>query len=164
MYEIEERDMRKNLYIFGFLWGLSLIFVFPEARGDDLRIIFENVDPGKGYLFVTVVEGEEDWKALLGGEETKHELKGGRIEVGEEKRQEVVIEGLEGLGLEEGRYGVMAYQDVDGNGKLDRGFFGIPKEPLGFSNDAPIVFGPPKFKDAKLKLQKGERETTINLD
>ncbi len=33
-----------------------------------------------------------------------------------------------------GDYYVMAYQDVNGNGKLDTRLIGIPKEPVGISN------------------------------
>jgi uncharacterized protein (DUF2141 family) len=31
---------------------------------------------------------------------------------------------------------------------LDTGAVGIPKEPFGFSRDAPAVMGPPSFDDA----------------
>lgn len=50
-----------------------------------------------------------------------------------------------------GRYGVAVYQDVNGDGELNRGMFGIPSEPTGFSNDAPANFGPPRFADALLE-------------
>lgn len=47
-----------------------------------------------------------------------------------------------------GRYGVAVYQDVNSDGELNTGLFGIPSEPTGFSNDAPANFGPPRFADA----------------
>lgn len=47
-----------------------------------------------------------------------------------------------------GTYAVQAYQDRNGNGKLDRNFVGIPSEPYGFSRGARSWTGPPKFKDA----------------
>ena len=38
---------------------------------------------------------------------------------------------------QEGQYIVAAFQDLNGNGKLDKNFFGVPTEPYGFSKVAP---------------------------
>lgn len=38
---------------------------------------------------------------------------------------------------------------------------GIPKEPHATSNNATGSFGPPKFEDAKFKLEKKETVITI---
>ncbi len=51
-------------------------------------------------------------------------------------------------GVPPGRYAAQAFLDENGNKKVDRGLFGIPKEGVGFSNDARITFEPPKFADA----------------
>ncbi len=50
--------------------------------------------------------------------------------------------------VEPGRYAMSAFHDRNGNGKLDTGAFGVPKEPYGFSRDARGVMGPPAFDDA----------------
>ena len=50
--------------------------------------------------------------------------------------------------LPAGRYAAQVFQDENGNKQVDRGMFGIPKEGVGFSNDAKIRFGPPKFAEA----------------
>lgn len=50
--------------------------------------------------------------------------------------------------LPAGRYAVQVFLDENNNGEVDRGLFGIPKEGVGFSNDARIALGPPKFSDA----------------
>jgi len=47
-----------------------------------------------------------------------------------------------------GRYAAQVFHDVNSSGKLERGLFGIPKEPIGVSRDAPIHFAPPKWNDA----------------
>ena len=47
-----------------------------------------------------------------------------------------------------GRYAAQVFHDRNGNGKIDRGLFGIPKEPVGFSNDAPIHMAPPRWDAA----------------
>ncbi|CAN5406544.1 hypothetical protein BH10PSE1_BH10PSE1_25810 [soil metagenome] len=51
-------------------------------------------------------------------------------------------------GLTPGRYAIAAFQDIDGDGQLGKGSFGIPREPFGFSNDARGRFGPPSFEAA----------------
>jgi uncharacterized protein (DUF2141 family) len=50
--------------------------------------------------------------------------------------------------LPPGRWAVQAFYDENGNGRVDRALFGIPKEGVGFSRDAPIRLSPPKFADA----------------
>lgn len=47
-----------------------------------------------------------------------------------------------------GEYAAQAFHDENNNGEVDRGLFGIPKEGVGFSRDARIVFSPPKWRDA----------------
>lgn len=47
-----------------------------------------------------------------------------------------------------GHYAAQGTQDENGNGKVDRALFGIPKEGVGFSNDAKIRMAPPKFAEA----------------
>lgn len=64
-----------------------------------------------------------------------------------------------------GEYGVVAFQDIDKNKDLKTNFVGLPKEPIGFSNDAKIKFGPPDFDDAKVKVEAGKTLTlTIILN
>ena len=43
-------------------------------------------------------------------------------------------------------------------------FFSIPSEKYGFSNNAPVFFGPPKFEEAAFFLSTNERlELEIKL-
>lgn len=62
-----------------------------------------------------------------------------------------------------GIYGIQATQDENNNKKVDRGFFGIPKEGVGFSNDAPISFGPPKWKAAMFAVGAGDKTVTLKM-
>ena len=54
--------------------------------------------------------------------------------------------------LRPGTYAVVVVHDEDGNGKLNRGFLGIPTELVGFSNNAKILFGPPSFDKTSFVL------------
>lgn len=63
--------------------------------------------------------------------------------------------------LAPGRYALMAYVDRNGNGKLDRGMFGRPIEPYGFSNGGGS-FGPPDFADAVIDV--ADTGAAIHID
>ena len=52
-------------------------------------------------------------------------------------------------GVPAGTYAAQAFHDENGNEEVDRNFIGIPKEGVGFSRDARINFGPPKWRDAQ---------------
>lgn len=60
-----------------------------------------------------------------------------------------------------GRYAVTVYQDVNGNHKLDSGFLGIPKEPVGVSNNPKARFGPPRFDESAFDM--GDSDKTISI-
>lgn len=53
-----------------------------------------------------------------------------------------------------GEYAVSAFHDENDNKKMDTKMFGIPKEPIGISNNAKGFFGPPKYEDAKFIVNK----------
>jgi uncharacterized protein (DUF2141 family) len=65
-------------------------------------------------------------------------------------------------GIQKGDYAVTIFQDLNGNGILDKSLLGIPAEPYGFSNDARGRMGPPKFKDAAFSFS-GDEKIVINL-
>lgn len=61
-----------------------------------------------------------------------------------------------------GDYAAQITYDENGNGKVDRGLFGIPKEGVGFSRDAPIRLGPPRWQDAVVAVT-ADRTITARL-
>ena len=62
-----------------------------------------------------------------------------------------------------GKYGIRLFHDVDGNGELNANIMGIPTEPFGFSNDAPLRFGPPSFEAAAFYIDEKGAAHTISL-
>lgn len=64
--------------------------------------------------------------------------------------------------LPNGTYAIGIFVDKNYNNKMDRNFFGVPKEQYGFSNDAKGSFGPPSFKDASFNVS-GDMKLKINL-
>jgi uncharacterized protein (DUF2141 family) len=66
-------------------------------------------------------------------------------------------------GIDPGVYAVQAFHDENGNFDLDRNFLGLPKEGMGFSNDAPMRFGPPSFDDAAIEISAAGAATRLRL-
>lgn len=54
-------------------------------------------------------------------------------------------------GVPPGTWAVQVVHDENGNGTLDRPGF-LPTEGMGFSRDAPMRMGPPRFADAAFDL------------
>lgn len=51
-----------------------------------------------------------------------------------------------------GEYAVLLYHDLNGNQKLDKNFFGIPREPYGISNNPKPRFGTPEYTRARFEV------------
>ncbi len=66
------------------------------------------------------------------------------------------------LELPPGRYAIKVYQDLDEDGELARGSFGVPREPYGFSNNARGSFGPPSWSAASFEL--GTARLVLDVD
>ena len=66
-------------------------------------------------------------------------------------------------GLEEGRYAIKTFHDVNDNGELDTNWIGIPLEPYGFSNDAMGTFGPPSFEQAGSVVKPGANTVRLRM-
>ena len=64
-------------------------------------------------------------------------------------------------GLPDGRYAIALYHDEDGDGQFTKNFLGLPVEGYGFSNDAPVVLGPPGFDTAAISVAGSMAQTAI---
>ena len=51
-------------------------------------------------------------------------------------------------GVAPGRYAIALIHDENNNNRMDRALMMMPKEGYGFSRDAKVVLGPPKFDAA----------------
>lgn len=64
--------------------------------------------------------------------------------------------------LPAGAYGMKAFHDVNGNGKMDVNPFGMPTEPFAFSNNAGGNMGPAKWDRARFEVS-GATAQTIRI-
>jgi uncharacterized protein (DUF2141 family) len=66
--------------------------------------------------------------------------------------------------LPTGRYAIAVFHDIDGDGELWTGLFGIPLEPVGFSNDPSWFFGPASFAESAFNVTDANFEVTVTLN
>jgi len=124
--------------------------------------------PHSGHLIISVTASEQSHGEIaylvfasphgFPNDKTKA-LKLGFVPVSSGKSP-VIIDAGE---LAPGRYAVSVYQDMNGNRKLDAGVMGIPKEPVGASNNPKPRWGPPHFDDCAFTMGTADEKIAISL-
>lgn len=62
-----------------------------------------------------------------------------------------------------GTYAIAVFQDLNGNGKLDTGLMGMPKEPYCFSNNFRPRFSGPKWADCRFTYSAEKNTLRLHL-
>jgi uncharacterized protein (DUF2141 family) len=62
-----------------------------------------------------------------------------------------------------GEYAVQAFHDESDQGVVHQNLLGIPRERIGFSNDAPLHISGPRFKDAAFSVGDEAKRVTLKL-
>ena len=109
------------------------------------------IEKTEGSLWVALMENAEGFEQ---GEPTIS-----RIIPVSKKEKRIVIDSVK-PGVE---YALCVFHDLDNNGKLDKGVFGNPIEPYGFSNNARRVFRMPKFSEAAFKVPENASERALQV-
>jgi uncharacterized protein (DUF2141 family) len=65
--------------------------------------------------------------------------------------------------LAQGRYAISVLHDENGNGRADKTLGFIPREGFGFSRDARVRFGPPKFGEAAFTIDGRDVNQSIRM-
>ena len=131
------------------LSALAALIVPAIALAGDLTIEVSGVTRDRGRIYVAVYDRAETFP--ISGRQLI-----GQILDPADRHLTVHFKDLP-----PGQYAAVAFQDSNGNGKLDKNFLGIPKEPYGFSNGARGSAGPPKFSAAAVTLQSN---ATTNIE
>ena len=109
----------------------TLFSMSKDTNTSTLTVEFNITKYNKGSIFFALYDTEENYM--------KSAVYSTKVKV-TDKKAVVVIENLA-----HGTYGFSFFHDVNDNGKLNKNFLGIPKEPYGFSNNEKGSFGPPDF-------------------
>lgn len=62
-----------------------------------------------------------------------------------------------------GIYSLAVYHDANADRRFDRNMLGLPAEGYGFSNDAPTLFGLPRFRAVRLNVPRDGFSTNVRL-
>lgn len=127
--------------IFFCIFFLEALFSSPEK----LEVIVNNIQVGKGTVVVEIYDNDQNFFKLPITTKTVN----------------ATNQSLDfSFDIPEGMYAVAVYQDINENKKLDKGWFSIPKEPYGLSNNYRPHFSAPTFNDCKFKMT---QQTSITI-
>ena len=124
--------------------GLAALALAGGAGAADLTVEVSGLRNGEGTILVTVCTATEFLSPLCGYVGAAP-ASGGVVTV---------------TGVPPGTYAVQAIHDENDNRALDRPGL-LPTEGVGFSRDAPLRRGPPRFEDAAFALT--EAGATVRL-
>ena len=134
--------------IFGAL-GLGIILVAGGAQAGDLEIAVSNVTQARGHVRVDVCT-----EATFAKDKATCAYSGAAP-------AQVGVTLVRIAHVQPGRYAAQVFHDLTDQRVVHQNFLGVPKEPIGFSNDASVHFSGPKFKDAAFSV--GQEPTAIKL-
>ena len=130
------KTLRSKLLIFFLLFLMS----FSTSAQNKLTILVDGVTSSYGHLAVGIFDNQEAF------------LKEGKAIKGVFAKAEKGTTRIEILNMPNGKYAISIFHDENDNHELDTNFFGIPKEPLGFSIGKLKTFGPPSFDECVFEI------------
>jgi uncharacterized protein (DUF2141 family) len=117
----------------------ALLCSAGPAAATELKLRLDGLKP-KGQVLVLLFDAEQAWKAKEGAvREIKRRVNAAAAEV-------------HLADLRPGKYGVMVFQDLNLDGKMNFNAVGWPLEPYGFSNNSRGLFGPPAWSKAAFRF------------
>lgn len=128
---------------------LGLFFAQPSIPNNELTITISNIKNIEGNIEIGLFNSGD--RFLESGQAFR------KISVPVKKDSHTVVI----KDLPKGEYAISLYHDKNSNGVCDRNFFGIPKEPYGFSNNYRPKFSAPAFVDCKFEL---DSDQSLNIE
>ncbi len=119
----------------------SVADVVEPASMGIVELTVTNVKTDVGNLYITVYDSKKSW--------LKEPVLSTEVLVAGNRVEDVVTTTLD---LPAGVYAISVHHDANDNQKMETTFIGLPKEPVGLSNNQVPRFGPPKFKKSKFEL------------
>lgn len=140
---------KKALVLF---WGAAWTM---QAHAEALEVDVEGLRAGEGSLAYALFDHEDGFPS-----HKERALKRGFLPIPKSLDHDYKFS----IGdLAGGEYALLLYQDLNDDKILDKNFLGIPKEPVGASNNPKSRLGPPRYKDCKFQLTQDTHRLTIRL-
>ena len=126
----------------------AALLCFPGlAAAAEVEVEVDGIEPGPGSVYVALCQGGLSEASCREGQDAP--ARG--------PRHRFVFEGID-----PGSYAVAAFQDLNGNRRLDRTPLGLPLEPYAFSGDAGRT-GRPDFARAAFTLRESGAAIRVRL-
>lgn len=135
---------------------LSLGFLFLKPNPPQLEIVITGMLSEEGFVQVLLFDNPK-------GFPDQPEMAMRSFTVPIQKSDQGLEARLSAENLPAGKYAVSVFHDHNGDGKMRKGPFGIPKDKYGFSNNVFGLMGPPSFDKAAFEMGKEDRRITIVL-
>jgi len=132
------------------LSALSLFLSGEAPKKANLQVEIQNVRTLKGDVYIALFNVKN---AFPEGKP----MEGKKLEANDKSVQAT-------FSVEPGDYAIAVYHDENGNGKMDKRVFGIPKEPYGFSNNFRPTMSAPKFNDCRFSVNDSGKTVRIQLN
>ena len=123
-----------------------------EAGGQDLRVSVTGLRSGKGQVLACLVSEPAAFPDCRGHAAARH------LAVPAVAGTVVLDFGA----VPPGTYAISLFHDENGNGRLDKAMM-IPREGYGFSRNAPVRFGPPRFAAAAFAVGNGPARQALKM-
>ncbi len=133
------RTVRTIAYL---LMGMAGQGALADELTGIVMVELSGLQGATGNIYIAVYDSDSTW---LGDEAVMHQ----KVVIAESLDGELVRTELQ---LPLGDYALSAFYDQNDDGELDTNFIGLPKEPIGLSNNAVGKFGPPSYSDAVFSL------------
>lgn len=145
--------MKTSLLTTIFLCISTIAFSQSQTSGKDtLTIYASNFSSDSGRAVVRLFRNEDDLPTKAFMEATSNIINGKSV--------------LAFTDIPFGEYAAILFQDENSNSTLDHNFLGLPKEPLGFSNNwkLTIFSGMPSFPKLKFEFSEQKRDCKIDIE
>ena len=141
----------KNFFIFPLLLLLTS-GMQSWAQQNTLQIEITNIASAKGEIWFALFLGEKGFP-----EKSENAYRTARVKAEKGMISYTFKE------LPAGNYALAVFHDENGDGKMNKNMFGVPKEAYGFSNNVKNLLRAPYFKECAFSIPK-EKKLTIEIN
>ena len=136
--------------------AIPVIFAFlaAEVSGTgvvEVTVVVEGFKNDRGICRLLLYEGEQGFP-----DDPEYAVFISSFEI---KNREAVFTFM----MPPGTYAISILHDENSNEKLDKTWYGKPKEGFGISNNPRVRFGPPKFEEATVQINQENTGFLIRL-
>jgi uncharacterized protein (DUF2141 family) len=137
-------------------WIGSIGMAADAQASATLTVHFIGLKSSQGAVMVAVYNSEVAYENSAAASDTA--MRTAKLEI----RDGTAVTTLEGLAP--GPYAIKAFHDLNGDSKLNANLFGVPTEPVAFSNDAPVHMRAPSWKETVFVVHAGDNAIYIHID